>query len=142
MRPARLGRKIHLGDAVKVGPKGRAKLTFSNGDQFIVGPGTTYALENLQQTSKKDKKKGDVLKIFYGKMRGIVSKNGPRNRMKIKTRGTVAGVRGTDFFVSSAPEKVSFTVLRGKVAIEKSKEIKKEIVIDKGMSADLKIKTN
>lgn len=139
IRSAKLGRKIHSGDAVKVGPNGQAKLTFNNGDQFIVGPGSTYTLENSGGATSKAKKKGDVLKLFYGKMRGIVSKKGPRKNLKIKTRGTVAGVRGTDFFVSSAPDKVRFTVLRGKVAVEKAKGIKKALVIDSGMSANVPV---
>ncbi len=134
LKRARLGNKVRAGEAVQVGPLGQAKLTFSNGDQFIVGPGTTYSLDKV--SSKKGKgKKGSLLKIFYGKMRGIVSKTGPRNRLKIKTRGVIAGVRGTDFFISSAPNKVDVTVLRGGVAIEKVQGVKKELIIKTGMSA-------
>lgn len=131
--PAKLGRKVQVGDAVKVGPNGQAKLTFNNGDQFIVGPGSIYALEAVKANSNKEEKQGDVLKLFYGKMRGIISKAGPRNQMQIQTRGTVAGVRGTDFCVFSSPEKVNFTVLRGKVSIQ----AKKNVIVTKGMSANV-----
>lgn len=137
--PAKLGRKIQLGDAVKAGPNGQAKLTFSNGDQFIVGPGSTYALQRVTSSTQEGVKNIDVLKLFYGKMRGIISKTGPRNQMKIQTRGTVAGVRGTDFFVSSKPEKVELTVLRGKVAIESMEGQKQEVEIRRGMSASVSL---
>lgn len=136
LKKAKIGRKIKVGEAVKVGPNGRAKLTFSNGDQFIVSPGTTYEL-GFDDGSTAKKKAGSVLRIFYGKMRGIVSKKGPRNRLKIKTRGAVAGVRGTDFFISADPKKVQFTVLRGRVAIEKAEGIKKPVIVETGMSANV-----
>ncbi len=137
IKEARIGRKIKLGEAIKVGPNGTAKLNFSNGDQFIVGAGTTYSLSEEAFSSQEKKSKGPLLNIFYGKMRGIVSKTGPRNNLKIQTRGAVAGVRGTDFFISAAPERVQLTVLRGKVAIEKAQGLDKEMIVESGMSAQV-----
>lgn len=137
IKPAKIGRKINLGEAVKVGPNGTAKLNFPNGDQFIVSAGTTFALTGAANTDTPEAE-GGILNIFYGKMRAIISKKGPRNTMKIKTRGAIAGVRGTDFYISAAPEKISLTVLRGKVAIEKANGIEKPLIIETGMSANVK----
>lgn len=149
IKPAKLGRKIKLGEAVKVGPDGSAKLTFDNGDQFIVGAGTTYSLTDSRiQSGDADKSaeesdkrvKGPVLNIFYGKMRAIISQKGDRNQLRVQTRGAIAGVRGTDFFISAAPEEIQLTVLRGKVAIKK-KEQSKEAIIEKGMVAKVDVKS-
>jgi hypothetical protein len=71
-------------------------------------------------------------------MRSIISQKGARNQLKVQTRGAIAGVRGTDFFISAAPEEIKLTVLRGKVSIKKKNQ-SKEALIEKGMLAKVQL---
>lgn len=133
VKKGRLGLKIKQGNIVQTGNKSKARIVFKNGDQFNIGEGTAYKIN-----WRADKKSGDnksVIGLMRGTFRAIISKNGPRNNLEVKTKYASMGVRGTDFFVRKrgavGAEKV--VVLRGKVQL-KVKKIINEKKADKLIS--------
>ena len=116
----------------------KVRIIFANGDQFMVGPGTSYQLK----WSEGKKEQGNVLNIMYGKVRGVISQEGPRTGLKINTRGAVAGVRGTDFAVHAVGSQTDFSVLRGKVELAAASSPTQAVAISAGQTAVLKVADN
>ncbi len=138
---AALGKKIKLGQVVRTGNRSLARIIFDNGDQFMLGPGTEYTL-----TLPQKKSPNSIINLTRGKLRAIISKDGPRNNMKVKTRNASMGVRGTDFFVNARGfDRSEVSVLRGKVSLkmDQKKEVKKqnskekEVILETGYSAKI-----
>ena len=135
-KKVRIGEKVRRGEVLQTGPQAKAKLMFKNGDQIHIGPGTSYRLNKPQKD--RSKKKGNSIKLFYGKMRAIISKRGPRRKLRVKTLSAVAGVRGTDFFITeNVKTGTQLTVLRGEVDIRKPQQTKSTL-IKTGYSAVIK----
>jgi len=119
--PAKIGRRVSPNEVVQTGPNGKAKLVFTNGDHFVVGPGTSFTVPTVANAKTKEPSK---LNMFYGKIRAMVSKGGPRSNMQIKTISATAGVRGTDFFISeSGNSGCKITVMRGKVQVKPDAQV-------------------
>jgi len=116
-----LSRSVRVGDALPTGawlrtlPGARARVVFTNGDQLNVGPSSFIKLESS--------KSGEAMDISYGLVRSIISKSGPRNRLRVRTFSATMGVRGTDFVVESRPSGMersmatSLTLIRGSVEL-------------------------
>jgi hypothetical protein len=135
VRRAKVGKRLQFDQIIKTGPTSKAKITFINGDTMMVAAGTALNLSVFQGKLKKKTKKGQVLNLIYGKVRSVISKSGPRNNMQIKTKAAVAGVRGTDFFVSYNPsiDLSRVDVLRGRVEVREDEGAKPKM-IKKGYS--------
>lgn len=116
---ARIGEKIGKGNIVRANPGAKAKVVYDNGDQFNVGGGTAYRI-TWNEEGKTD------LNLMYGKVRGVVSKDGPRSgKLYIRTKSATMGVRGTDFFIADDGKNgTEVSVLRGKVEVTKNAPIK------------------
>lgn len=112
----RIGKKVMPQEILQTGTDGRAKIVYPNGDHFNLGPGTSLSLPS---SSAEDAKPTQGLNLFYGRVRALISKGGPRTGMKTKTPSATAGVRGTDFFIRHNPTIGSqVSVLRGEVALK------------------------
>lgn len=134
IKKAKVGYKLKNSNVIQTFSSGKAMVVFANGDHINVGPGTSY--EMAWSTDKN--KKPTVLKLLYGNVRGVVSPKGPRNKMRIITKSAVAGVRGTDFSVSSVGHKTEVSVLRGKVHIKpKHKANAKPIEVSSGFTGHI-----
>lgn len=113
VRDARIGDRIQWGNVLRTSPGAQAKVVFENGDQFTLGPGSSYRV-----FWDKDASDGKPrVELSYGQFRGVVAKGGPRSRFNIRTKSATMGVRGTDFFVESEPGsgETQLSVLRGSV---------------------------
>ncbi|HLE10945.1 MAG: hypothetical protein A2504_09150 [Bdellovibrionales bacterium RIFOXYD12_FULL_39_22] len=116
--PAKLGHKVVAGDVIRTGNGAKARIVYKNGDQFNVGEGTEYRVTVLRTNIEgKDK---SVINMMRGQLRAIISKEGPRNNMEVKTQNASMGVRGTDFFVAQNGNlgKAEVSVLRGEVEVK------------------------
>ena len=150
-----VGKKVKLGEVIRTGKRSIVKIIFDNGDQFMVSPGSEYSL-----SLPSNKREGNALiNLTRGKFRAIISKEGPRNKMKVRTRNAAMGVRGTDFFVNSKGfDRSEVSVLRGKVSLKTTtspqpknvvnidpktnkkttvKQTAKEVTLETGYSANL-----
>ena len=152
--PAKLGMKLDNGNILETGASAKARVIFKNGDQFNVGEGTAYTVSWADKTQTKSS--GSVVNMMRGQLRAIVSKQGPRNNMEVKTRFASMGVRGTDFYVEKRGNigETKLTVLRGEVSLkmspkelpiatvqEKQKAIEeiKEVKVQSGYSASFTV---
>lgn len=139
VNPVKLGQQVFNGNIVRTGGKdSKARIVFQNGDQFNIGSGTTYEIHF--EKDDKSKNPQSVVNLIYGKIRAVVSKNGPRNNLKIKTRSASMGVRGTDFFVEhkGSSKDTAVSVIRGAVAIKLDRaKNAAEIPVIKGQTAQI-----
>lgn len=136
---AKIGKKIKPSEIVQSGADGKAKIVYPNGDHFVIGVGTTMVMPEL--VGKAADKNSSSVKLLYGRVRALVSKNGPRNNMKVTTPTAVAGVRGTDFFTRSNPtDGTEITVLRGEIAMQSATKPEEIVQIKTGYSAEAKPK--
>jgi hypothetical protein len=132
-KTARLGQKVAPEEIVQTGTDGRAKVAFGNGDFINVGPGSSLSMPQ----PGADKDQPASINLFYGKMRSLISKTGPRNNLKVKTPAATAGVRGTDFYVRHTPKGSKLSVLRGEVIVKELKAEAKPMTVKKGYSAKM-----
>ncbi len=136
VKKGKRGFKIKNGFVVKAGDKSKARIVFKNGDQITVSAGSAYAV-NWDKGSKSA-----GLRLYFGKVRAMIKKGGPRSGMKVRTRSAVMGVRGTDFHVKAWSQKggTALTVLRGAVTIKQAaaKPDVKPVMIPAGSTAEVK----
>ncbi len=115
VKTAKVGDVVENGDIIRTAPGAKARVVYQNGDQFNVGSATSYKI-----AWNKDSGKSDVrIQLMYGKIRGIISKGGPRNRLRVRTVSATMGVRGTDFYIfESVGKGTEVSVLRGAVGVK------------------------
>lgn len=141
VRPAKEGDKVDNGVIVRTHPGARARVIFDNGDQYNIGSASAY---RVSWEPSAETKNDPQINLMYGKIRGIVSKGGPRSKLMIRTKNAVMGVRGTDFFVADdGTSGTEVSVIRGQVAVtpmakaETATMPPKEVVVTSGQSADV-----
>ncbi len=131
VREAKVGDTVEEGNILRTKVNGRARLVYENGDQIIVAPGTAYRI-HWDAKSEKD----PALDLMYGKVRGVVAKDGPRGKFTIRTKAATLGVRGTDFFVSESNTtgETTLTVIRGSVEMKPVAAGEKPVEVKMGFS--------
>jgi hypothetical protein len=130
--PATKGLKLENGYVVTTGPDSKIKMVFKNGDHFFISPNTQYQLNWKREHLKAEDP--STMNLLKGAVRGLIEKDGPRSGMKIITKATVLGVRGTDFHVvhrNSGMTQIS--VLRGRIELD-LKDKKNDVVIEAGQT--------
>lgn len=129
-RPAKIGSKVIAGEIIQTKGNSKAKLIFSNGDSLNVGAGSSIM---MPKPLNKTKDKETELNVIYGKIRAIISKESPRNNLKIKTNTAVAGVRGTDVYLHhNLQTGTRVSVIRGQVEVVSKTESLKPVVVKTG----------
>lgn len=119
VRQALRGAKVTEGEAVALGPDGRAALKLFDGSRLDLSPGTRLVLTTLEKPAKKEKQLLFTLEL--GSVQALVQKLlTASSRFEIKAGGVVCGVRGTRFTVAYRPdlEKVTLKVAEGTVYAE------------------------
>lgn len=98
---ARVGVKVVQGDLIITGKDARAKLVMVDKNVINISPDSKFLLEKYEYNPDENKK-GALLNVIYGKVRTTVNQkyDGDQNKFQVKTKSSVAGVRGTDFMVS------------------------------------------
>jgi hypothetical protein len=98
--PAKTGDLLEKADTLMTGADGRVGLTFIDNSRFSLGPNSQIALEKF--TFNPTTQDGEfVTKVDRGTLAvisGHIAHNAP-DAMKVKTRTTILGVRGTHFLV-------------------------------------------
>lgn len=138
IQEAKVGDRVENGNILRTLPGAQTKVIYDNGDQFYVGPGTAYRITWNEGSKKLDTR----MNLMYGRLRGVISKEGPRNKLQIKTRAATMGVRGTDFFIAdNGPNgETEVSVLRGSVEVKPNAESAKAGKVQEvktGMSASV-----
>jgi hypothetical protein len=140
---AKAGDSVENGNVVRTVPGAKARVVFENGDLFQVGSGTAYRISWDAKSAEHARLQAKI-DLMYGKFRGVVSKDGPRKKITLRTPVAVMGVRGTDFFVEENGKtgETEFTIIRGAVEVTpiadasaKGGEKPKTIEVKSGFSA-------
>jgi hypothetical protein len=99
--PAKVGLKVQPGDTVITKKDARAKLVMVDKNIINISPDSKFVMEKYEYNPEENKK-GALLNVIYGKVRTTVNQkyDGEQNKFQVKTKSSVAGVRGTDFLVS------------------------------------------
>ncbi|MDP2682462.1 MAG: FecR family protein [Deltaproteobacteria bacterium] len=104
--PAALQQLVSEGDILRTKSNGKAEITFIDESIIRLAPGSR--LQITEYLMDGGKRKSGVMNLFRGKIRAVVSKSrgfigaafGGGARFEVRTPTAVAGVKGTDFFVS------------------------------------------
>ena len=132
VKKAKKGMKFPTGSVIKTGKSSKAKIIYPNGDQVSIGSETFLKISH-GKISKK------ILDLFSGSIRAIVEKKGHnRQRVEVRTKSMVMGVRGTDFYVDAHNENGDSTisVIRGHVEVT-PKVIAKKLDLKSGYTMDI-----
>lgn len=97
---AKVGMKVLPGDTIITKKDARAKLVMIDKNVINISPDSRFLLEKYEFDPDQNKK-GALLNVIYGKVRTTVNQkyDGDQHKFQVKTKSSVAGVRGTDFLV-------------------------------------------
>lgn len=98
--PAAAGDLLEAADTLITGPAGRIGITFIDNSRFSVGPNSQIALEKFtfNPTTQEGEFHANIKRGTLGVISGNIAHTSPE-AMKVKTRTSVLGVRGTHFLV-------------------------------------------
>lgn len=120
--PLSIGMALNNREKVHTGDGGRALLRLAEGSAIKLGESGMLALDNLVQ--KRDAKSNEVvgasLDVVRGAFRfttGILGKSNAQRDVNVKVRAVTAGIRGTDVWGKSEPERDIVCLLEGRVTI-------------------------
>lgn len=137
-KKAKIGAPLASDESLMTSADGKTKIIYPGGDVVIIGPNSFVSISATYEARKTP-----LAKITYGKLRAVIDPKGSLSGLKIKTPSAVAGVRGTDLYVSydQAAKETKVTTIRGQVQVidEKKKtvtEIKKGEVLQISKSTD------
>jgi hypothetical protein len=118
---AATGTALEVGDAVRTGRPGRARIVFRDESVMNVGEDSEIVIDE-QLFAPAEGTIDSVYRLLRGKVRTLVSEyyKEPTARFEVQTDTSVSGVRGTDFIVSYDPDrKVTEVVgITGEVAVQ------------------------
>ena len=87
---------VDWGDVLRTGDGGRARIALDDGSVINVGSGSTFAVTQHDSAAQQTE-----IELTYGRVRAVVVKQSkPNAKFEVKTPVGVAGVVGTDFFLS------------------------------------------
>lgn len=96
---AKEGMEFKVGDWIKTGKNGWAKLSLSDGSTFTLANNTELEIDTFLIS---DKKKQGVFNLSHGKLRATVTRlAGQQTNYKVKSPTAVAGIKGTEFLMMS-----------------------------------------
>lgn len=113
------GELLQIGDIVSTGKNSKIVLTEDKDSHIYLGSRTKFKIEKTEKNKASDDLLSLTLKIFYGKMRAVIQKDNPKlaKKYKYKSKTAVAGVRGTEFFISVDDNEEQFCTLEGSVEV-------------------------
>jgi hypothetical protein len=131
--PATLGMAVELGDRLVTGKKARIKVLFSDDSLVTVG-GKTELTITTHLFDAKAKQRKTVIELIKGKMRALVQKEvaGTSGAFEVHTKNAVAGVRGTEFVISSINDKLRLWTISGNMELVDNDGAKKLVAAGEG----------
>jgi tetratricopeptide (TPR) repeat protein len=108
-QPVRLNDTFAPGDTIRVGPRGRADIALLDQSVLRLNANTELTVEPV-----KDERTG-VVNLLRGAAHFF--SRGPRS-LEVQTPFTVAGVRGTEFYIGLEPNQALLTVFEGTVVAQ------------------------
>ena len=124
------GDAVFLGDTVKTGEDVRAQILMSDGSIVTVAPNSVIQMKG-HLVDREQGIRHSVMKALKGTVRFVITKvfkphaagsemQWKDSNVTIETQNAVAGVRGTDFAVTSGEEDTEIAVFEGAVSAKSS----------------------
>lgn len=116
------GLEIKQGDRLQTSENGRIKIAFLDKNELNITPKSDIVIEK-QEFDAKGGRRNTMINLVYGKIRSKLTQkyDGNQNRYEVKTKASVAGVRGTDFVATFDPSETKWVTqietFSGKVAL-------------------------
>jgi hypothetical protein len=126
--PVKRGEMLPEDTSIVTKDKSIVRLKFADKSSVNIGP------KSMLVVSKMPKKKANMLNLLTGAIKSEVDKRnqktGSKNKMIIKTRSAVMGVRGTKFqtIYNPANKSTSLVTIEGKVAMVKRKQTPPKVI--------------
>ncbi|MBN8232187.1 FecR domain-containing protein [Corallococcus macrosporus] len=115
-KPRVAGDPLYAGELVATGDTGRAELALADGSHLFLSPRSAVRLGTLELTAERQRKV--LLDLVKGTVETQAAPGGAGSTFEVRTRGAVAGVRGTRFRVVQQEDGTSrVETLEGKVAL-------------------------
>ncbi len=119
LSPAQAGAALLVGDVIKTGPDGRAKLMFLDETVMVVGKSTVFKTESYAF----DQRKGEYdaqFKVAEGFFKAVTGKIGKiaKEKFTLKTRTATMGIRGTIFGGEVTEKFENIYCLKGAITVE------------------------
>jgi hypothetical protein len=134
---ARAGVELSMGDEVRTGATGRAKLLLEDGTVLNLGDDSRLKLTKyiLDPTNGRD----GLFELVRGTVRAWVTKlRNPKSKFDVQTPTAVAGVRGTDYALREGDAGAQVVVFGGEVIVRSSVEgVAGQCVAQGGMACEV-----
>jgi len=122
---AGVGSAVNVGDQIRTGEPGRARVAFLDGSTINIGDGSLFTID--EHVFDPDQNKfSTYLRLLKGKVRALVSEyyEDPLATYELETATAVSGVRGTEFIVTydAADDATEVVGLSGRVAVHSVKD--------------------
>lgn len=128
--------------SVLTGERSVVRLKFSNNSTMNLGPKSKVVVSKMPQ------KKPNMINLLTGAIKAEVQKEGSagqgesQNKMIIKTKSAVMGVRGTKFQATYNPQNSStgLVTVEGEVAMKKNKDVRSSLdQVDQDLSSSTEV---
>ncbi|WP_415893732.1 FecR domain-containing protein [Neptuniibacter sp. PT8_73] len=110
---------VFANDLLKTSAKGRLQIRFTDGSRLSLKPNTEFKIDDYRFDEANPEDGKAIYKLLKGGMRTISGKIGKVDKEDYKLDAVVAtiGIRGTDFSVDKAGERVTGSVSQGKINV-------------------------
>ena len=134
--PAQAGEVLEVGDVIKTGPDGRAKLLFLDETVMVVGKSTVFKTESYA-FDKRAGKYDAQFKVAEGFFKTITGQIGKvaKEKFALKTKTATMGIRGTIFGGEVAEDYENIYCLKGAITVESGGQTK---VVESGFMTSIK----
>ena len=105
------GIRLAVGDKLRIGPNATVGVSFlDTGDHVLLYANSLFVIQQV-------KKEKSIVDLWLGKAKFLVKKLliSGQQRFQVRTRGSIIGVKGTEFWVNTANQETSVLCLEGEV---------------------------
>ncbi|MEA3489229.1 MAG: FecR family protein, partial [Candidatus Omnitrophota bacterium] len=107
---------VYLGDIVRTKSNSRVEITFDDESVLRLAPNSRVAVEEYS-IDENSRRQNALVKLFRGKMRAIVSRNGSSSNFHILTPSAKGIVKGTDVYAFHQADMTGILVKEGKMTV-------------------------
>lgn len=135
-KPAQAGDVLAYDDSIITGAASFADLHFGTRGVIRIAENSSIKVTALKTESGTDQTQLDMDR---GRIVAVMAKLSKESGFSVKTRTTIAAIRGTSFMVVSDPRDSRIYVLKGKILVQLAREGKLAAGIEKMLEADRKV---
>ncbi|KJJ84232.1 FecR domain-containing protein [Candidatus Omnitrophus magneticus] len=132
---------VYEHDIIRTKNNSKLEITFHDGSIIRMAPASRVSIDEYLLNDKKIRSSASI-KLYRGKMRAIVSKNGKSGDFHIITPSATGTVKGTDIFAFYQLDTTGIIVKEGVIAINGISSPDKTIELKKGSFISIPLNTD